>query len=472
MLFNTLRFGLFFTAVFALWWGLSRWHLVRLTMLLAASMFFYACWDWRYLFLLLGVTAFDWAAALLLERTTKEAVRKAIVAIVCVGNLGVLAYWKYSNFFLDTISPLLTKLGVSTPHLQLILPIGISFYSFQGLGYVVDVYRGEMKAVRSLPKFFLVKAFFPQLVAGPIVRPKVLIPQFDAPKALDSERLSRALTLILLGLLKKAMADYLAQNLVDRVFDLPEHYSTLESLGAIYGYAFQIYGDFSGYTDVAIGAALLLGFDLPPNFNLPYRSQSLREFWRRWHISLSSWLRDYLYIPLGGSRGGFWFTQRNLFLTMLLGGLWHGASWNFVIWGAMHGGGLVVERLWERLTGRSIEPGAQTSWPSRVVRTVLTFHVVSTLWVFFRAETFTSAVGVLRQVFVGGAGTTNLSNGVLGVLGLSLVLHFVPDRLGERLSRAFERAPALVHAAAIIGCFYGLRALSGAGTQPFIYFQF
>ena len=176
--------------------------------------------------------------------------------------------------------------------------------------------------------------------------------------------------------------------------------------------------------------------------------------------------------PLGGSRGGFWFTQRNLFLTMLLGGLWHGASWNFVIWGAMHGGGLVVERVFEKLTGRSIEPGAHSSWPSRIVRTLITFHVVCVLWVFFRADTFESAIGVLRQVFVGGAGTTNLTTGVLVVLALGYVTHFIPDRLGERLSLAFQRAPALAQAAAVIGCFYGLKALAGAGTQPFIYFQF
>jgi alginate O-acetyltransferase complex protein AlgI len=473
MLFNTLQFGIFFTLVFCVWWGLARWRLPRLAFLLAASVFFYACWNPRYILLLLAVTTFDWANALWLESSSNWRVRKLIVALTCLGNLGVLAFWKYSNFFLDTVSPLLTHFGVATPpHLDLLLPVGISFYSFQGLGYVIDVYRGEMSAVRSLPKFFMCKAYFAQLVAGPIVRPKDLLPQFDNPKPLTDDRLSRALTMILFGLIKKAMADYLAQNLVDRVFDLPSHYSTLETLGAIYGYAFQIYGDFSGYTDVAIGTALLMGIDLAPNFNLPYRSASLREFWRRWHISLSSWLRDYLYIPLGGSRGGFWFTQRNLFLTMLLGGLWHGASWNFVIWGAMHGAWLVAERVVEKVTGRSIEPGAQTSWPSRVVRTLVTFHVVAALWVFFRAETFESARSMLKQVYQGGAGTANLSPAVVSVLALAVVTHFIPTGLGGRLAQAFERAPAFAQAAAVVTCLYCLRGLSGAGTQPFIYFTF
>jgi D-alanyl-lipoteichoic acid acyltransferase DltB (MBOAT superfamily) len=470
MLFNTVQFAVFFAVVFTVWWGLQRFRIPRLFFLLAASIYFYACWNWRYVFLLVGVTVVDWALAIRLESARSSLERKGLVAITCVMNLGVLVFWKYSNFLLDTLRPAAQHFGWQLPGpLHLVLPVGISFYSFQGLGYVVDVYRWEMRAVRSLPRFLLCKAFFSQLVAGPIVRPSILIPQFDAPVALDEARLGRGLLLILRGLLKKALADYLAQNLVDRVFDLPEHYSSLENLGAIYGYALQIYGDFSGYTDVAIGSAVLLGFDLPANFDHPYRAQSLRDFWRRWHISLSTWLRDYLYIPLGGSRGGFWSTQRNLFLTMLLGGLWHGASWTFVLWGAMHGAGLVVERVWEKIFGAAAE---KASLLRVVVRGLITFHFVCILWVFFRADSFAGAVDVLRHVFTGGPGTTNLTLPVMTALTAGFAAHFIPADWRDRLDLVFTRAPAYAQAGAIVCCFYGLRALSGSGTQPFIYFQF
>jgi D-alanyl-lipoteichoic acid acyltransferase DltB (MBOAT superfamily) len=471
MLFNTVQFAVFFTLVFCGWWALQRAKISRLVFLLLASIYFYACWNWRYVFLLLAVTVVDWALALWLERVEAPLGRKLIVAATCTVNLGVLGFWKYSNFVLETIRPFGVKHGWHVPApLHLVLPIGISFFSFQGLGYVVDVYRRQMTAVRSLPRFFLCKAFFSQLVAGPIVRPSVLIPQFDHPHPLDSERLGRGLQLILFGLLKKAAADYLAANLVDRVFDLPEHYSSAETLFAIYGYALQIYGDFSGYTDVAIGTAALLGFDLPPNFDHPYRAHSLRDFWRRWHISLSTWLRDYLYIPLGGSRGGYWRTQRNLFLTMLLGGLWHGASWTFVIWGGMHGAWLVVERVWDTMWGR--RESDPPTLLGRMIGTVLTFHIVCLLWVFFRADSFAAATNVLQHVYTGGPGTTNLTPPVLAVLGAGYAAHFVPDDLKERFTSAFGRAPAFAQAAAMVLCFYGLRALAGGGTQPFIYFQF
>jgi D-alanyl-lipoteichoic acid acyltransferase DltB (MBOAT superfamily) len=472
VLFNTLPFALFFTAVFCGWWALQRWQAPRFVFLLAASIFFYASWNWRYIFLLLAVTVVDWALALLLERTHSTVGRKAIVFATCTANLGALAFWKYSNFLLDTVRPLGDSLGWHVPGpLQLVLPVGISFYSFQGLGYVIDVYRGQMAPVRSLPRFFLCKAFFPQLVAGPIVRPSVLVPQFEQPRALDADRLGRGLELILCGLIKKAAADYLAANLVDRVFDLPEHYSSTETLAAIYGYALQIYGDFSGYTDVAIGSAALLGFDLPPNFDHPYRALNLREFWRRWHISLSTWLRDYLYIPLGGSRGGYWRTQLNLVITMLLGGLWHGASWTFVVWGGLHGAWLVLERVWDRMWGRR-ENDPPPAWPGRILSTLVTFHVVCVLWVFFRSDSFSGATKVLEQVFVGGPGTANVPQPVLLVLAGGIASHFIPRDWRQRVDGLFVRAPAFAQAVVVLVCLYGLRALSGGEAQPFIYFQF
>jgi alginate O-acetyltransferase complex protein AlgI len=508
MLFNTTEFAAFFLAVLIGWTLFSRWPRTRLVLLLLASLGFYACWDARYVFLLLGVTFVDWALGLLLERTVDARARKAIVFVAVIVNLGVLGLWKYTDLLLDTVRPLQDHLPFLVPEpLHWILPVGISFYTFQGLGYVVDVYRRHHPAFVQPWRFALAKAFFPQLVAGPIVRPGDIVPQFDAPRRLDDERLGRGLLLILRGLVKKAAADFLAASIVDRVFDLPEQYSTLETLAAIYGYGFQIYGDFSGYTDVAIGCALLLGFDLPVNFDHPYASTSLREFWRRWHISLSSWLRDYLYVPLGGSRGGFWSTQRNLFLTMLLGGLWHGASFTFIVWGALHGLGLVLERVSERVGARLRGPGrserrgkhptttASATAPAKTrarsttasaaadgpavrpavtfVRWLVTFHVVLALWVFFRADSTGSALAVFAQLGRGlGGGAANLTPGVVVVLVLALATHLAPRRVRVGVEDRFIRAPAAAQALALIVTFELLHLLASGGARPFIYFQF
>jgi alginate O-acetyltransferase complex protein AlgI len=472
MLFHTVDFALFFLAVLAGWSCSASWPRARLMGLLCASLFFYACWDVRYVFLLLFVTALDWTLGLAIDRTQSSALRRGFVVIAVFVNLGILGLWKYTDFFLSLLRPFSSSLFFRIPEpLSWTLPVGISFYTFQGLGYVVDVYRGKHRAFASPWKFTLAKAFFPQLVAGPIVRPSDIVPQFDRPQPLTDERLGRGLSLVLRGLLKKAAADYLATSIVDRVFDLPEQYSTLETLGAVYGYAFQIYGDFSGYTDIAIGCALLLGFDLPANFDHPYQSTSLREFWRRWHISLSSWLRDYLYVSLGGSRGTFAATLRNVFLTMVLGGLWHGASLTFVVWGALHGAVLVVEHLAARLFADR-EP-ARRSVVVLFMRWVVTFHIVVGLWVFFRADTFEQALGVFAQLGRGlGGGAANLGTGVLVVLLGFLASHLAPSSVRRRLEDAFVRAPASAQALAIVVTLGCVRWLSAGEAQPFLYFQF
>ncbi|MEQ9325064.1 MAG: MBOAT family O-acyltransferase, partial [Polyangiaceae bacterium] len=338
------------------------------------------------------------------------------------------------------------------------------FFTFQGLSYVIDVYRGDVEVERSPTRFALFIAFFPQLVAGPIMRASQLLPQLDDPQEVDAERFGQAVALMIVGLLKKVvMADYLAANLVDRVFDLPERFSSVEVLIGIYGYALQIYGDFSGYCDIAIGAALLLGIALPRNFDAPYRAASLREFWRRWHITLSEWLRDYLYISLGGSRGGRWRTYRNLFLTMLLGGLWHGAAYTFVIWGAFHGAGLAVERMARRATRVRLP---------RWAGVIVTFHAVCALWVFFRAETFAAAVRVFGQLGAGVWGVTNLTRPVVALVALGFVGHFLPDRWWERGLERFVRAPAAVQAALAVATLHLAQKAAESGAAPFIYFQF
>ncbi len=466
MLFGTPAFGVFLALVVTLYWALGRERPgARKAMLLGASYYFYACWDVRFLVLIVAVTALDFVGGLVIAHLgPRPRARWVAVAIVVGLNLGLLGFWKYIGFFVETLAPVARRLGATPPpHVDVVLPVGISFFTFQGLSYVIDVYRADVAVERSPWKFALFIAFFPQLVAGPIVRAGLLLPQLDRPRAVDATLFGRGLFLILGGLLKKVvLADYLAQNLVDRVFDLPTHYSSLEALFAIYGYALQIYGDFSGYSDIAIGCALLLGIELPANFAAPYRAESLRDFWRRWHISLSEWLRDYLYKSLGGSRGGVWLTRRNLLLTMVLGGLWHGASFTFVAWGALHGLGLVL--------GRWL--GESPKRLPRVVRVVATFHVVAVLWVLFRADTFAAAIEVLAQVVRWVPGTSNLSWPVVALTALGLALHGVPENLHERVARAFVAAPATAQAAATIAVLYVVGELASASAAPFIYFQF
>ncbi len=342
----------------------------RVIILFVASSLFYHAWaaampgPYRYLLaLLLGTIVLDYYLGIWIERTEDPWRRKALLIVSLCSNLGILVVFKYTDFFTqDVLGPLglkISLLGFDVPRLDLILPAGISFHTFQSLSYTIDVYRRQLKATHSVVQFATFVLFFPQLVAGPIVRAQDLLPQLEQLPALDLERATAGLFRILVGLFKKiALADTLALAIVDRVFEAPERYSSLEVAAGVAGYALQIYLDFSAYSDIAIGSALVLGFTLPENFRTPYRSSNLQEFWRRWHISLSTWLRDYLYIGLGGSRGAPWRTYVNLILTMLLGGLWHGASWTFIVWGGLHGFGLAVTRYFQRAT----EANARRAW--------------------------------------------------------------------------------------------------------------
>jgi len=322
----------------------------RVIVLFVASSLFYQAWavampgPYRYLLaLLLFTIVLDYYLGIWIENTEHAAARKALVVVSLCSNLGILFFFKYADFFTQDV------LHLGTRPLHLILPAGISFHTFQSLSYTIDVYRKQLKATRSPIQFATFVLFFPQLVAGPIVRAQDLLPQLAELPVLELERATRGLWRIVVGLFKKiALADTLAISIVDRVFEAPGHFTSLEVLAGVYGYAFQIYLDFSAYSDIAIGSAQVLGFELPENFRTPYRSTDLQEFWRRWHISLSTWLRDYLYITLGGSRGAPWRTYVNLSLTMLLGGLWHGASWTFIVWGGLHGVGIAITRFFQR----------------------------------------------------------------------------------------------------------------------------
>ena len=479
MLFNTLAFAKFFAIVFVASWLLARFKRARLLLLLGASWFFYAHWDFRFLPLLIGSSTADYLLALAIDRQEDPRRRKQLLVVTVVVNLGLLSFFKYWNFVLSTAQDVLRLAGtpdagasLSSLALRVALPVGISFYTFESMSYVIDVYRRDLPACRSYPQYLLFVAFFPHLVAGPIVRPRDLLPQLEHPPPLSAIAGGEGLFLIATGLLKKVvLGDYLAVNLVDRVFDRPEAYSSLETLVGVYGYAAQIYCDFSGYTDIAIGVALLLGVRLNQNFASPYQATDLQDFWRRWHISLSTWLRDYLYIPLGGSRGSEAATYRNLMITMVLGGLWHGASWTFVFWGFLHGAALGLTRYVQQGQKTSRVPSAWRG-PYLTLCGLLTFHYVCFAWVFFRAPSFEGALEVLRAIGAGTTFTPNLHAPILAVLSLALLTHLVPDDAFDSAKKNFGRLPAPAQALFLFGVAVVLHEAVGTTSVPFVYFQF
>jgi alginate O-acetyltransferase complex protein AlgI len=445
----------------------------RLLLLLVSSYVFYAHWDYRFLPLIWASSTADWLLGHAIARAPQGASRKRWLVLTVVMNLGVLGLFKYWNFGIDSASALLQEMGLPglTATLEVALPVGISFFTFESMSYVIDVYRGELEPHRSYAEYLTFVAFFPHLVAGPIVRPKDLLPQLAGASHFDSHGASEGLFLIAVGLGKKVLiGDFLALRLVDQVFDSPLFYSAVEVYAAVVGYALQIYCDFSGYTDIAIGSALLLGVRFPKNFDSPYKSTSIIEFWRRWHISLSTWLRDYLYIPLGGNRRGPARTYLNLLLTMLLGGLWHGAAWTFVIWGALHGVGLAVNRFWsERWARHRTDP---PSFGRRAVLLLLTFHFVCLGWIFFRAPTLGAAGLVLQRLASLTTHHQNLSLQVLAALGAGLVFHFVPEGLFERIKRTYIALPAVAQGVVLFAVAVLLRQIGSADSVPFVYFQF
>jgi D-alanyl-lipoteichoic acid acyltransferase DltB (MBOAT superfamily) len=492
MLFNSLEYAAFLPVVVLVYFLLAsrfRW-----VWLLAASYFFYMCWRPHYLILILVSTAVDYAAGILMESARSTARKRLFLIISLASNLGLLFAFKYFNFASESLRALLAYFGLpyEVPMLEVLLPVGISFYTFQTLSYTIDVYRGEREAERHLGRFALYVAFFPQLVAGPIERSTHLLPQFKRIIRFDYDRLRSGLSLILWGLFKKiVIADRLAQ-VVDHVYEFPGTQPGIALLLATYAFAYQIYCDFSGYSDIAIGSARILGYDLMTNFRSPYHATSISDFWKRWHISLSTWFRDYLYISLGGNRVAVPRWYANLMIVFILSGLWHGANWTFIIWGALHGGYLICGVLREKLL-----PGIATRlgldrWPRllRAGRVILVFHLVCLGWIFFRAQGLGQAVVIVRRIVsdlsltpvMQSTGVFEALKSMLGVTVLQMVVVFLAVILMEsvetlaatqRLQAGWQALPVQVRWAAYLALAL-IVANFGMFHTPteFIYFQF
>ena len=408
MLFNSLDFAVFLPLVFILYWFVFKRSLsAQNGLLLVASYVFYAWWDWRFLGLIVFSTLVDYAVARGLVKAEKSQKRQLLLGISLVCNLGLLGFFKYYNFFVDSWVDAWAHLGVSlsVQTLSIILPVGISFYTFQTLSYTIDVYRKQLEPTTNLIQFATYVAFFPQLVAGPIERAKQLLPQFAIPRVFNSEFAIRGVSLIIWGLFKKMVVADNCAFFVNQLFDGSGSYSSAELfLGAVL-FAFQIYGDFSGYSDIAIGVARLFGFRLMTNFAFPYFSRDIAEFWRRWHISLSTWFRDYVYIPLGGSRGSMWLNIRNVLVVFIVSGFWHGANWTFIIWGGIHA--LLFLPLLVRQKNRHHVAGTRIQL-YQLPRILYTFVVVRLAWVFFRADTVSLAWTMLEDMLRFDSGTLHV----------------------------------------------------------------
>lgn len=458
---------LFLAGVFLLYWPLSRFRAASLAIVLFANYFFYAKYDLFYLALIPAASFLDYLAGRALGALRRPWLRRIVVSLSVLLNIGILASFKYMPFLLEAWTG---ASGRPAPEWHWTFPLGISFYCFQSLTYTIDVYRRDGKPVRSLLAHMAAVSFFPTTLSGPITRVLALAPQMEnTGRRLADGDSGRALFRIGLGLTKKFLiADYLAENLVNRIFDTPGLYTATETLTGIYAYTLQLYYDFSGYTDIAIGSALLLGLKLPENFNRPYHAANIAEFWRRWHISLSNWLRDYLYFSLPGLRSKWKiFTYFNLFFTMLLGGLWHGANWTFLVWGGLHGGALAIQHGWRSWRGR---PPAQ-GW-HRLVPGLLTAHFVVFAWIFFRASSLANATEVLERLASLTVSFANVSPGIVVVMSVGAIAHFLPARWYEWSQDRFAAAPFYAQAACLAALAAIIQYLAVSGAAPFIYTQF
>ena len=454
-----------------------RAPMARIVYVILFSLYFYYKSSGIYFLLLIFAATSDYWIAKGIHAARSTRAKRWLVVLSVAVNLGMLAYFKYTNFLIDIANQMF---GQGFMQFQnIFLPVGISFFLFQSLSYTIDIYRGSLKPVDRWGDYLFYLSFFPQLVAGPIVRARDFLVQIrQNPIAVSREMFGTGIYLIAIGLFKKAViSDYISLNFVDRIFDDPALYSGMECLAAVYGYALQIYCDFSGYSDMAIGLALLLGFRFPKNFDAPYHSATITEFWRRWHISLSMWLRDYLYISLGGNRKGRLRTYFNLLVTMVLGGLWHGAAIRFVLWGTLHGVALALHKLW-----LSVVPGAKVSGYqmhplSRLAGILVTFHLVCFGWLLFRADSMRTVQLMLHQI------TDNFHlqllpqmlagyGGVFALVGLGYLLHMLPGRADAAARRAVVASPFWVQVLLLASVAWGVMQIQSSSIQPFIYFQF
>ncbi len=471
MLFNSLTFLIFLVIVLAVHQLMPTWT-ARKTVLLVASYVFYAAWNPPYVAILLFSTSMDWWLARRIWRCDNGPRRKALLIASLLVNLGLLGFFKYCGFLLANFQDAAGALGIvfHPPAWSIMLPVGISFYTFASLSYTIDVYRRESRGDCSFSDYALFVSFFPHLVAGPIVRASKLLPQIQQPRHVTRDQLGWGLVLVCIGLFSKVvLADTVFAPLVDAIYAKPASYGALDTWAGVLGFSGQIYFDFSGYSLCAIGLALCFGFEFPDNFRAPYAARGFSDFWRRWHMSLSSWLRDYLYIPLGGNRGGGWLTDRNVMLTMLIGGLWHGASWMFVLWGGLHGSYLVVER---HLRGRTA-PSMDAPLGRQIPLTLLTFLLVTLTWIPFRAHDMQSAGAVFAGLFrFGVPSRLDPLQILLCFVGIGAAIRWQFALRDSSIEARFGKLPGGMQTAILAICMVSLFLWSGGDERAFIYFQF
>ena len=489
MVFNSLTFFIFFAFVLGVYYLPLRWTTHKV-ILLGASYVFYGVWNPPFVLALLFTTFIDWFTAWRMGRATSERKRHVLLLISLISNLGLLAFFKYGEFFLANFTSAVNEMGIAyqPPEWSIILPIGISFYTFHSLSYTIDVYRRQLEPTPSLTDFALFVTFFPALVAGPIIRAAHFLPQLKTRKRASSDQLGWGFTLLLVGLLEKAIGDTLLAPVADRVYTDPGNAGIVSAWAGTLAFSGQIFFDFAGYSTCALGAALCFGFTLKKNFNYPYAAIGFSDFWKRWHISLSSWLRDYLYIPLGGSRVSAPRIYANLLVTMLLGGLWHGASWRFVAWGGLHGTYLMAERALKQFLKRRAVPrvnrepvpiaeGGFVILTGRLLRPILaliTFALVSVAWVFFRAQTSSGARGIIAAMMGRRKEDMPLDRNMVIALVVVALMLFVQWYMRERdLSDVFKRVPfwlrPIILAVIMVAVFL---AMVSGDSRAFIYFQF
>lgn len=466
MVFSSAQF-LFFACIMLLAMKLITNNKLKKWILLLGSYYFYGFWDYRFLVLLIGLTLINFNIGNIIESKNSTGVRKFYLIIGILIDLIVLGFFKYYNFFIDSINSIFSKYTISLNTLNIILPIGISFMTFEVISYIVDIYRKNSKPAKSIGDFAILVAFFPHLISGPILKPNHFLPQLDRDIIIKKENIEKGVQIFLFGLVKKLLISDRLASFVDTVYSHPDMYSSSTIWLAIIAYSIQIYCDFSGYTDMAIGSAKCFGFEIPKNFDMPYISRNITEFWRRWHISLSDWLKEYLYISLGGNRKGRLRQYFNLFMVMAIGGLWHGSSWNFVIWGGFHGIALIIHKLYMKYT----KSNRNASKVYNLFSWAITYIFVCITWVFFRSSNFTTSLIVIKKAFfIGDTVGIKWYNTYLFIIAAVLIAaHYIGSKIKGYVIIPLNTFYGLYVTFIVL---LGLLLLNPVNSSPFIYFQF